>query len=230
MSTGADIVASVAGSVIAPLVPHLFLDTPPLRFDFSANNPEIKDIDMTRVDDLDRYIHAALAESGRTWGIGGYGERRFFYEKSELFRSGDEYRSIHLGLDIWLPAGTAFSSPLPARVHSFQNNAHFLDYGPTIILEHDINGTVFWTLYGHLSMESLDGLFEGKQIAAGEQFATLGAPPTNGSWPPHLHFQIMGDLEGRSGDYPGVSTPSDAQKFLALCPDPEILLPHIKTA
>lgn len=230
MSTSSEIAAVLAGIEIMPLISQSYLDTPPLRFDFSASNPEIENIDMTSVDDLDRYIHAALEKSGHTWGLGGYGERRFFYEKSELFKSGDEYRSIHLGLDIWLPAGTAFFAPLPGRVHSFQNNAHFLDYGPTIILEHDINGTVFWTLYGHLSLESLEGLSEGKAIAVGEKFATLGAPPVNGSWPPHVHFQIMGDLEGKRGDYPGVSTPSDATRYLAVCPNPEILLPQIKSA
>ncbi len=89
MSKSAEIAAAVAGSAIAPLLPQTYLDTAPLRFDFSASNPEIKDVDMTSVDDLDRYIHATLAKTGHTWGMGGYGERRFFYEKSELFKSGD---------------------------------------------------------------------------------------------------------------------------------------------
>ena len=173
---------------------------------------------------LQIYVDSALAKAQRTWGLGGYNEERFFYEKSELFKSGSEYRSIHLGLDICLPAGAPIFAPLEATVHSFQNNANFLDYGPTIILEHKLNSITFWTLYGHLSVESLEGLSEGKNIASGERFATLGAPPVNGSWPPHLHWQIIGDLFGKKGDYPGVATPSEREKYLAVCPDPEILL------
>lgn len=179
---------------------------------------------MTSVNDLQRYIDTTLAKAGRTWGLGGYGEDRFLYEKSELFRSSSEYRSIHLGLDIELPAGTEIYAPIDGQIHSFQNNAHFLDYGPTIILEHSVDGVVFWTLYGHLSLESLDGLLERKPIISGTRIATLGAPPVNGSWPPHLHFQLIGDLMGKKGDYPGVATPSERERYLSVCPDPEILL------
>lgn len=226
MSTSADITAAVGTiKTTSPVVPMKYLNTPPLRFDFSKQNPEIKYVDMTDVADLQTYIDNSLAKAKRTWGMGGYGENRFFYEKSELFRSGNEYRSIHIGLDIWLPAGTEIYAPLDAKVHSFQYNDKFLDYGPTIILQHNVNGVVFWTLYGHLNMSSLDGLHEGKTIASGEQIATLGAPPVNGSWPPHLHFQIIGDMMGKKGDYPGVVVPSEKEKYLSICPDPEIFLP-----
>ena len=225
MSTNTEITLAIASEPnISPVIPGEFLRTSPFRFDFSKINPDIQHLDMSDANTLQKYIDETFAKNGKTWGLGGYDEERFFYEKSELFRSGNEYRSIHLGLDIWLPAGTPLSSPLPARVHSFQNNAHFLDYGPTIILEHDVTDIVFWTLYGHLSAESLEGLFEGKKIAPGERFATLGAPLINGSWPPHVHWQVIGDLFEKKGDYPGVVTPSERKKYLSVCPDPEILL------
>ena len=232
MSTSAEIKRAIgSANNISPLIPLSYLKTPPLRFDFSKKNLEIKDVDMTNVTDLQKYIDDTLSRTGCTWGIGGYGENRFFYEKIELFRSGNEYRSIHLGLDIWLPAGTEIFTPIDAKVHSFQNNALFLDYGPTIILEHDVGGIIFWTLYGHLSKISLDGLSEGKRIQGGEKIATLGAPAENGSWPPHLHFQLIGDLMGKRGDYPGVAVPSEKEKYLGVCPDPEILLrPFLKKA
>lgn len=218
-----------ARKVLSPLLPAQYLETSPLRFDFSKKNPSIANVDMSDYKSLQEYINAEYKRAGHTWGLGGYMEDRFFYEKSELFRSGNEYRSIHLGLDIWLPAATPFFAPLPARVHSFQNNAHFLDYGPTIILEHTIGGLTFWTLYGHLSAESIEGLYVGKEIGNGEKFATLGAPPVNGSWPPHVHWQIIGDLSGKKGDYPGVAAPSEAKKFETLAADPELLLrPFLK--
>ena len=123
----AEEITRVIGSTgrVSPLIPRTYLDTPPLRFDFSKQNPEIQGVDMTNVADLQRYIDDTLARTGHTWGLGGYGENRFFYEKSELFRSGSEYRSIHLGLDIWLPAGTKIFAPIDARVHSFQENKLF---------------------------------------------------------------------------------------------------------
>jgi murein DD-endopeptidase MepM/ murein hydrolase activator NlpD len=54
-------------------------------------------------------------------------------------------------------AGTAV---LAARwfVHSFNYNTGLGDYGPTIILEHKIEDHKFYTLYGHLSLESIDGI------------------------------------------------------------------------
>ena len=230
MSTSTEITKALGEATLSLIIPRSYLETSPLRFDFSKQSLEIRGVDMTKVTDLLKYIDDTLARTGRTWGIGGYGENRFFYEKSELFRSGNEYRSIHIGLDIWLPAETEVYAPLDARVHSFQYNNKFLDYGPTIILEHDVGGVIFWTLYGHLSKESLDRLSEGKPIASGEQIATLGTPLVNGSWPPHLHLQIIGNLMGKKGDYPGVVIPSEKEKYLNICPDPEMLLkPFLKT-
>lgn len=225
MSTGAEIVRAITSQTdISPLIPQSYLRTAPLRFDFSKRNPDILHVDMSDAAGLQEYIEGALAESGRTWGMGGYGEDRFFYEKSKLFRSAGEYRSIHIGLDIWLPAGTEIFAPLDATVHSFRYNDKFLDYGPTVILRHERGGVVFYTLYGHLSRLSLAGLVEGKEIPRGQKIATLGTVHENGSWPPHLHFQIIGDLGGRTGDYPGVVVPSERDTYLGMCPDPELLL------
>src|SRR5258708_19123945 len=98
--------------------------------------------------------------------------------------------------------GSAIYAPLDGIVHSFRNNDVPLDDGPTIILqhtvEHDGSSLTFFTLYGHLSLDSLDGLYEGKPIAAGSVLARIGDYPINGGWPPHLHVQIMTDLLGRT--------------------------------
>jgi len=39
-----------------------------------------------------------------------------------------------------------------------------------------------------------------------------------------VHWQVIGDLFEKKGDYPGVVTPSERKKYLSVCPDPEILL------
>jgi murein DD-endopeptidase MepM/ murein hydrolase activator NlpD len=115
-------------------------------------------------------------------------------------------------------------TPLPARVHSSQINDNPGDYGPTIILEHDAGREKFYTLYGHLGRDSLKGLKPGAAFMAGEQVASLGARNENGGWPPHLHFQVILDLKGKRGDYPGVCRRSERDHWLAVCPDPRPLL------
>ena len=77
----------------------------------------------------------------------------------------DEPRRLHLGLDIWGPAQAKVMAPLPGKVHSFANNASPGDYGATIILEHPWEGKSIFALYGHLSIDSISELWEGKVIA-----------------------------------------------------------------
>ena len=84
-------------------------------------------------------MEAYLHENKAGVAFGGYNEVRKLYKRSELFAGGrdeDSHRNIHLGLDLWAPAGTSVMAVLEGRVHSFRNNAAFGDYGPTIILEH----------------------------------------------------------------------------------------------
>ncbi len=168
-------------------------------------------------------VERAVAESPGAIAVGRWGEDRVIY-RTPLFAGGGEPRSVHLGLDLWAAAGTPVRAPLPGRVHSFADNAAAGDYGGTVILEHALEATVFYTLAGHLSRASLDGLAEGQTIARGQRIGWLGEPEENGGWPPHLHLQVIADLMGWHGDFPGVAAPSKAQRWLVLCPDPAILL------
>jgi len=108
-------------------------------------------------------------------------------------------------------------------VHSFKNNTNFGDYGPTIILKHRIENIEFYTLYGHLSLESIENLNVGQTFKQGEQIATLGDAKVNGDYPPHLHFQIIKDMQDYVGDYPGVCSKQDLEFYMQNCPNPEIL-------
>jgi len=157
---------------------------------------------------------------------GGYNETRGIYRRSIHFNQQNPAteRNIHLGLDIWVDAGTKVIVPLSGKVHSFQNNNNFGDYGPTIILEHAIQSVSFYTLYGHLSFESIQKIKKGQRVEAGDILAFLGDASVNGDYAPHLHFQIIRDLQGNVGDYPGVSNKKDLKFFLQNCPDPKLLL------
>jgi murein DD-endopeptidase MepM/ murein hydrolase activator NlpD len=156
---------------------------------------------------------------------GGYGEDRSVYTQTLFAPDGEEPRTVHLGLDVFAPAGADVFTPLSGRVHSSRINDAEGDYGPTIILEHaPVAGLKFHTLYGHLSRDSLKGLKPGTAFMAGEKIADLGTKRENGGWSPHLHFQIILDIGSAKGDYPGVCRRSEQDHWLSICPDPGPLL------
>ncbi|MDB4924886.1 peptidoglycan DD-metalloendopeptidase family protein [Mucilaginibacter sp.] len=193
-------------------------------FDFTAANTELNLDVVTDSEQFSRWINAKLTASNSRYGIGGYMEHRTIYARSPLFDTEDEPRRLHLGIDIWGDAGTPVYSPLNGTIHSFQDNDNFGDYGPTIILQHDLGGLILYSLYGHLSRKSLAGLSIGQSISKNQKIATLGHINENGHWPPHLHFQLMFDMEGKTGDYPGVGRYTEKEKYLNNIPDPNLIL------
>jgi murein DD-endopeptidase MepM/ murein hydrolase activator NlpD len=208
----------------APAVPFSWTPGVFLPLDFTAQNPDLEHVDLQNSGLFSDYVFGKLKEAHAEVGVGGYNEHRIIYRRSAHFQQTEEPRCIHLGVDIWAPAYTPVFAPLAGIVHSFAHNDHFGDYGPTIILEHTLENQIFYSLYGHLSLESLEGLYEGKPIEKGQKIATFGDYPINGDWPPHLHFQLMTDMMGLAGDFPGVCTLREREKFLQLCPDPNIIL------
>ncbi|MDB5235290.1 MAG: peptidase [Hymenobacter sp.] len=196
------------------------------RLDLTDNNPLVAQADLRDTAAFEVIVNTMLATQGATVGIGGYLENRVIYRRSQHFGLNpvEEARSLHLGVDVWIAAGTPLLAPLPAVVHSLADNANFGDYGITVILQHELEGTPFYSLYGHLSRKEWTVLSVGQQLGKGQAFATVGPYPENGDWPPHLHFQLIADLQGRVGDFPGVARPSEREKWAALCPDPNLVL------
>ena len=143
---------------------------------------------------------------------------------------GAEPRRLHLGIDIWGKPHTKVMAPVDAIVHSFAFNNAFGDYGATIILTHNIEGQTFYTLYGHLSLNSIKNIQEGEHIKKGDVFAEFGIPFENGQWPPHLHFQIILDMDRNKGDYPGVCKYSEKESYLSNCPNPDLILQMMRFA
>ena len=192
--------------------------------DLTAANPDLNAEMVADTAAFSNYVNQKLAEGNYRYAIGGYMEHRTIYNRSALFDTADEPRRLHLGTDIWGDAGIPIYSPLAGTVHSFADNDNYGDYGPTIILQHDLDGMPVYSLYGHLSRASLIGLKVGQQIQMNQQIATLGAAHENGSWPPHLHFQLMLNIGDAKGDYPGVGQYSQMETFLQNIPDPQLIL------
>ncbi len=190
--------------------------------DLSVSNPEIASLDSA--DDFEIFISEKLRSENAVAAYGGYMERRNLYRGSELFNDDDAVRDVHIGLDIWAPAKTSVHAPLTGSVHSFDYNTGTGNYGPTIILEHKIENLTFYTLYGHLSIDSIAELEIGDIFGPGQKIGTLGDKNVNGGYAPHLHFQIIIDMEGNEGDYPGVCSEKDRDHYRKNCPDPNLLL------
>ena len=195
-------------------------------FDCTLNNKDLSALDLKDTDAFSVYVDGIRKQNKARYLIGGYNENRALYKRSELFASltHSEPRTLHLGIDIWGEAGTEVYAPIGGRVHSLGYNNHFGDYGATIILMHQIDGMVFYTLYGHVGLKDIGSLNEGKFLNRGETIAHFGIASENGHWPPHLHFQLILDIYHYKGDYPGVCSVNEADHFLNNSPDPDVVL------
>lgn len=216
---------SASGGTFHPVVPYEKGDQF-LLMDFTDKNTELTDEILKDTHLFTQYINAKLKAAGAKYGIGGYNEHRTIYSRSKVFDSkqGQEERRLHLGIDIWGKPYTKVMAPLNGIVHSFAFNNAFGDYGATIILTHNLEGMMFHTLYGHLSLNSIKNIQEGDVVRKGDVFAEFGIPFENGQWPPHLHFQIVLDMQEMKGDYPGVCAYTERESYLANCPSPDLVL------
>lgn len=175
------------------------------------------------------HVDTLLARAGAKVGMARYDEVRAIYT-TDLFRfdgnEGPEWRTVHLGIDVNLPVGAPVYAPLDGVVHSLRDNTTPGDYGPTVVLEHRVDGgaLVFWSLYGHLDREALGGLSPGDVVRGGGLVGHIGDRSVNGGWWPHVHIQLICDTLGRSGDFTGVARPIDRDVWLSVSPDPSTFI------
>lgn len=204
-----------------------------IPFDLSVGSLDLgNNSNFENIYSFQKTINNLLENNNAEIGIGGYGEVRPFYT-TDAYKvegnSGAQWRTVHLGIDVWSTAGTPIYSPLDGEIYAVQNNEGDCNYGPTIIIKHEIiNDFIFYTLYGHLTTGSLVGLKKGMPITKGQEIAAIGPPPINGNWPPHLHFQVILNMLGNNGDFPGVAYPHEAEVWKSICPDPAMFFPKIK--
>jgi 4-aminobutyrate aminotransferase-like enzyme/Ser/Thr protein kinase RdoA (MazF antagonist) len=161
-------------------------------------------------------------------GIGGYLEPRMIYTTDRYTIDGrinEERRTLHLAIDFWGPAGTPVHATLPGTVYMLEYLPADLDYGYLTVLKHETDdGTPFFTVYGHLSDESMRTLVVGQHVAVGQRIGSFGIPDVNGKWPTHVHFQIVLDFIDMGRDFPGVGYASQQSVWASLSPSPNLLL------
>jgi 4-aminobutyrate aminotransferase-like enzyme len=216
----APVVGHVTGPAAAVVPIDLGAGSPLVTSDPAGNTPELLGA---------RIAHAIVRAGGvvgRSVGAGGYDEPRVLYAAPALQGNSAlaESRTVHLGIDLTAPTGTTVHAPLDGIVHGFEDASDRLDYGPVVVLRHDQAGVPFYTLYGHLSRTSLESLRVGQAVARGTRIGWIGAPPDNGDWWPHLHFQLITDMLDVPCNFNGSALPSQREVWKSLSPDPNLVL------
>jgi 4-aminobutyrate aminotransferase-like enzyme/Ser/Thr protein kinase RdoA (MazF antagonist) len=157
---------------------------------------------------------------------GGYLEPRNLYTSTEyntIGNYGKQSRTIHLGIDFWLPKNTPVHALFDGEVVIAENNIGDKEYGGLLVLKHQQKECCFYTLYGHNTAKSVLRHPIGSTIKKGEQIAVLASYPENGNWAPHLHFQVMLSLLAYKTDFPGVAYYNEIDVWKSICPNPNLL-------
>lgn len=193
--------------------------------DLSITNSELAAIDLKNPDDFEAFIENHLRTNKAKVAFGGYNEIRNLYKINSLFNNDQaNERNIHIGMDLWIKAGTPVLAAVDGTVYGLDYNAGAGNYGPTIVLKHHFENHIFYTLYGHLSVKSIQDIEIGMLFKQGQALATLGDSAVNGGYAPHLHFQIVKNIEENLSDYPGVCSQENLEYYLENCPNPHLLL------
>jgi len=172
-----------------------------------------------RVDVLDLTGRGAPTPRTSLWSVGRYDEDRAGMYTTPLFAG---RRTVHMGIDLGAPAGTAVHAFADGHVHSAGYNPADGDYGHVVVTEHSIDGVTLWALHGHLDARS-SAHAPGSRITAGQVIGWLGAEDENGGWPPHLHFQLSLERPA-THDLPGVVSPAEREAARSIYPDPRLVL------
>jgi 4-aminobutyrate aminotransferase-like enzyme len=182
----------------------------------AANDPELLQFQLER---LQKEVPDKIL-------AGGYLEPRALYTSEaydRMGKHGKESRTIHLGVDFWIPVGTPVHALFDGEVIFAVHDQGDKEYGGLIILKHQEGDLVFYTLYGHQSLDHVLRWKSGDRIRQGEEISIIAGYPENGNWAPHLHFQLMLSLLDYQNDFPGVGYPNELEVMKGICPDPGLL-------
>ena len=197
------------------------------QIDLSVSNSWIGHEEDTNDIDLIQFkIKKLQAKNSSKIIVGGYLEPRMLYTTPDYEKMGNfgrETRTIHLGVDCWLPSGTSVHALFDGEVITAVDDKGPKEYGGLIILKHQTEEFDFFTLYGHLSVESVLNKKTGDKIKQGDRIGKLGIYQENGNWVPHLHFQLMLSMLNYQNDYPGVAYFNQIDVWKSICPDPNLI-------
>ena len=196
------------------------------KIDLSVSTKFIEPWELSDLEVFQYKIEKLQQKSPNKILAGGYLEPRAIYTTDKYGKSGNsgnENRTIHIGLDFWLPPKTPVHAIFDGEVVIATNDAGEKEYGGLVVLKHKTKNFNFFTLYGHNSVKSATKHSVGDKIKKGDKISELGNYPENGNWPPHLHFQIMLSMLDYKIDFPGVMYFNQIEVWKEICPDPNLL-------
>ena len=208
--------------------PHAELSLSEELISFLKKNPGLK---LSTKDAIDPYKCTQLVEKihkekGLVWSYGGYLENRSVALQNSYLKKTKSW--MHLGIDINLPIGTPVRSAFNGIVYMADSDyPEEGGWGNFVILEHQIAGVKFYSIYGHLSKKCL--VDADQTISSGEIIGLVGNQEENGFWFPHTHFQFISEIEMHRRENPftldGYGSEKDLSYLKENYPDPLIALP-----
>ena len=188
---------------------------------FPGHQQEFNNLDVFqfKIDQLQKEVPNKIL-------AGGYLEPRNLYTSKEydtIGNYGKKSRTIHLGIDFWLPTNTTVHALLDGEITLAVNDHGNKEYGGLVVLKHKEKDLEFYTLYGHLDPASVLHYQKGDTILKGQKIGVLGDKTVNGNWAPHLHFQVMLSLLDYKTDFPGVGYYNEIEVWKSICPNPNLL-------
>ena len=176
----------------------------------------------------EKEIFRATEDANCDAAIGRYDEYRLIYSGDDFSDETGHRRTLHIGIDIFMPAGSSVFASFDGEIYGIENNDLPLDYGGTVILKHvaNIDGREqsFYTLYGHLAVESVFKNKIGEKVCGGDKIAEIGTYKENGHWPAHVHFTVITDMLGEISTFVGVGSHQFRRVWKSLCIDPASML------
>ena len=112
------------GDLIGAVCRHDLATAPLTVFDWTAGSRELAELNaLPDVPARSALLFKWLERAGSVAGVGRYLENRAVYT-DRLFQTDDpsERRSVHLGIDLFLPSREVIMAPLDGRVHLVANN------------------------------------------------------------------------------------------------------------
>jgi hypothetical protein len=208
--------------------PHAEINFPDAFLTYLKSHPEEKlsPRDVTDPEKCAKLVKRIQKELGVEWSFGGWLENRSVILQDSYLKTTKSW--IHLGIDINLPVGTPIRAALNGTVHMVDSDyPEEGGWGTFVILEHKLNGTIFYSISGHLNKKRL--VVKGQRISRGDVIGRVGNTEENGFWFPHVHFQFISEQEMRRREHPFTLDGYGKQKNLSYLrkhyPDPLVVLP-----
>lgn len=195
----------------------------PLFIDLSKDNNNVDEICNHQTQkEFNDYVFGEMSKNETNIAVSGYLEDRTTLLK-KYPQMVEEKRIYHLGVDVMAPLGTDLYAPIDGEVVLSEYEDGDGNYGGMVILKHNINGIIFYSLYGHLNRNALPTI--GKLIKKGDKFAKIGDFDENGNWFYHTHLQVFTENGYKNGwIHKGYCSPENIATIDKYCPNPIFLL------